>query len=568
MAIDDIRDVLPLRNGYPAAGKALILHEIGRGGMAVVYAGWHEDLDIPVAVKFLQTPQERREEFISRFRREARILASIDEPNLLRVFDFGSAGDLHYLIMEWVSGRSLDGILKEAGPFTEVEVTTILRDVGQALMGLHAHGIIHRDIKPANLLLRARDGRVKLADLGLAKRISGQSVHETTHDILGTPAYMSPEQLSDPGTVDSASDIFSLGSTAYTLLAGQPPFPATTLWELITQIMSHPFPDIRLAAPDISEAMAGILGKMTEKEREKRIPDACGLLGILPDASLPFRACTLDAAKPVIEVRRPVRVIVPVPVNPVPQCMDSPAPENACKSKTLPGGHRASGGAPSLLFCLCLQNDFIAPVKRGEKLPNKMHIGWSESVRIVGPDPSQGPLVTFLRDVLACSSTNVVFIRDWHDPCDPMQTHELGFFGSHCLVGSWGARFIDVIEGYSRDRRRSAVLDSIGLNDFENTPMEEIIDAMLMDEPREKVPVGVIGVWTDVKVNYLLYELRTRARFQNLATCSSLVASPNRAAHQITLKHVEEMLGVKVFDSAEDFLLFLDAPAAFAGKGL
>ncbi len=549
MSIDDIRDLLPTRDGCPVAGKAMILHEIGRGGMGVVYAGWHEDLDIPVAIKFLQTPDERREEFLSRFRREARILASIDEPNLLKVFDFGSIDDIHYLIMEWVSGRSLDGILKGAGPFTEVEVTTILRDVGQALLGLHTHGIIHRDIKPANLLLRARDGRVKLADLGLAKRVSGQSVHETTVDLLGTPAFMSPEQLADPATVDSASDIFSLASTAFTLLTGHVPFSATTLWELITQILTHPFPDVRTYLPGVSDSMVKIFEKMTEKERGKRIHDAGELLGILPDASLPFRAETLTAAKPVIEVKRPGKG---------PGAGTHPEKSMVTERRLSPGS-----AIPSLLFCLCLQNDFIAPVGRGEKLPNRMHIGWSESMRIVGADPSKGPLVSFLRDAFACGSTRVVFIRDWHDPHDPMQHHELDFFGSHCTVGSWGARFIDVIEGYSRDRRRSAVLDSIGLNDFEHTPMEEIIEALLMGESREKVPVGVIGVWTDVKVNYLLYELRTRARFQNLATCSSLVASPNRAAHQITLKHLEEMLGVRVYHSAEDFLSFLKGPTVF-----
>jgi nicotinamidase-related amidase len=162
----------------------------------------------------------------------------------------------------------------------------------------------------------------------------------------------------------------------------------------------------------------------------------------------------------------------------------------------------------------------------------------------------------------------VFHIRDWHDPADPRQRAELDFFGDHCLMGTWGARFIDTIEGYSRDRRRAWVIDSIGLNDLNDTPILSMIDSLAAAHPhphqwRANTPVGVIGVWTDVKVHYLLYDLKTRAGLQNLATCTALVASPEQAAHETTLRHLGMVLGVKVFDQVEDFLRFLevDPPA-------
>src|SRR5262245_33530698 len=212
---------LPTHDEYPLLGKARILREIGRGGMGVVYAGWHTVFDIPVAIKLLRKDAATDDDTLARFRREARICAAMDEPCLVRVFDFDVTDEGPFLVMEYVAGRSLEDVVAVA-PLGEPEVLSLLRDLALVLLSLHRADVVHRDIKPSNLLLRATDGRIKLTDLGIAKASGSDDVAETK-DIVGTPAFMSPEQFGDPGKVGPASDFFSLGATAFYLLTGERP---------------------------------------------------------------------------------------------------------------------------------------------------------------------------------------------------------------------------------------------------------------------------------------------------------------------------------------------------------
>ncbi len=548
----------PQHGGRPRVGKIVLLEEIGRGGMGIVYAGWHVELDIPVAVKFLLGCQgdETRS---ARFRREARLCAELDDPNLLRVLDLGIEQDVPYLVMEWVPGKGLDRVVAAAGPLTEEEVVTVLRDVGQALLALHRRGVVHRDIKPANLLLRSTDGRIKIADLGIAKDLQAKDALQT-QQIVGTPAFVSPEQIRDPASVGPACDFFSLGATAYFLLTGKLPFEGRNVMEVFDHVLHQPLPDPAAAGARVSEHLAGALVRLTAKAVSERIGAAQQLLELLPSVSFPFRAVVLEASRPDYVLRRP---------DSNPQAAGLSAGELS-QVETIAFRPDAStalaSGSPrtaprSLLFCQCLQNDFVAPLREGEPPPNKLHIGWEEATRIVGPDPCHGPLVRAVSACAQAENVRLIHIRDWHDPDDPRQQPELKFFGPHCLVGHEGARFIDVIEAFSRDRRRAAIVDSTGINDFEDTPLAEIIDAQLGEADRYTVPVGVIGVWTNVKVQYLLYDLKTRARLHNLATCSKLVASPDRVAHRHALRHLEEVLGVLVFHEVEPFLEFLGVRA-------
>ena len=562
MALGHILDQLPKHGDKPLLGRILLLEEIGRGSVGVVHGGWHEGLDIPVAIKFLVSEYPGTESLITRFQREARICAELDEPNLLRVLDFATVMDVHYFVMEWVPGSGLDDIIEQAGTFSEQEAMTVMRDVGQALIGLHRRGIVHRDIKPSNILLRARDGRIKLADLGLATE-GDKKQEKLTQNILGTPAYMSPEQIANPSGVDGASDLFSLGTTVFTLLAGSAPFSGGTIWETISKLRVDPLPDLLSFRNDLSADIIKLLGDLTKKNPLERIRTAEELLDRLPVVSFPFRTSTLDAARPEHELRRPKEMEKPPEFDNTKTIAYSPLPA----MHTLYAGEDFAAPpepddtvptAPvSLLFCQCLQNDFIAPIGKGRQPPNKLHIGWSESVRIVGENAAGGPLVSAVGACASSVNTRIIYIRDWHDPNDPLQRPELDFFGDHCLIGSPGARFIESIEHYSRDRSRSAVLDAVAISDFEDTPIVDIIDALVGNEPKDTIPVGVMGVWTNVKIHYLLYDLKTRLRFQNLATCSCLVASPNRVAHGQTLKHLEEVLGVKIYHNIEEFLAFL-----------
>ena len=218
-----------------------------------------------------------------------------------------------------------------------------------------------------------------------------------------------------------------------------------------------------------------------------------------------------------------------------------------------------------VLFTQTLQNDFVRKLAPGEPLPNLLHVGREESRRLLGDDPAEGPLARFLRAFAAGSRQVSVHIRDWHSTDDLVQRAHLAHFGEHCVRGSEGARFIAPVEGLIEGSGGGAiVIDSPGLTDFEGTPLaarlRELIGAA--DLPRAKV--GIVGVWTDVKVQYLAYELATRLGIEQIAVSSALVASRSRARHRAALEHLREMLGVLVFDSIPEFLAWLEVDATAA----
>jgi len=577
---DDFLKRLPQNAGLTRLGPIALGQEIGRGAMGVVYSGWNLVTNHAVAVKFLLSSQTASPERISRFRREGQLLALLNDPALIELYDHGFQYDLHYLIMEWVPGRGLDHIVEKVGPFHESEVVTILRDVGQALLVMASQGIIHRDIKPSNLLMRAHDGRIKIADLGIAKSLERIDTLET-QGIVGTPAFMSPEQVLNPNMVGLASDLFSLGMTAYFLLTGETPFAGRTPYETMQHVCNKPLPHPSVYQIAISDLLWQTLGALTDKSLGSRIQHAHQLLERLPGMSIPFRPGVLTAAEPGVHPRAPR----------VGESRTVRLPTDATIQRSETDGSFATSamiesdsGLQSLLFCQCLQNDFIAPMDyqsptatatewdpaahtlppASRDLPNRLHVGWEEATRIVGEIPSHGPLVSAVSQCAEAEHVGMVFIRDWHDQHDPRQRAELDFFGEHCLMGTWGARFIDALEAYSRDRKRTAVIDSIAINDCADTPLLEITQQWIAPEQRATVPVGVIGVWTNVKVHYLLYDLKTRGGFHNLATCSALVGSPNDRAHEEALRHLAMILNVKVFDRIDEFLSFLGVHAPVA----
>ncbi|WP_437185385.1 isochorismatase family protein [Planctomicrobium sp. SH668] len=547
---------LMTKDGTPMIGKVRLIRELGSGGMGVVYGGWHTVLDIPVAVKLLKATAGNKAAN-SRFLQEARICAAIDDPGLVRVFDFDQIDVGAYLIMEYVAGRNLEEVVNSIGPMSESEVLSLLRDMAVTLIALHKIDVVHRDIKPSNLMLRAEDGRTKLTDLGIAKVNSADAAPQST-GVAGTPSFMSPEQFLDPASVGSASDFFSLGATAFFLLTGRRPYDSETLVGTMKKICEQPLPIAELQQSSISESTIKLLMDLTEKSISKRISTSRQLLTRLPPTSIPFRTTTLNGARPRKKLQRDdVASFRTDDQSSSPLNRTTHSQSNEHGQTTI-----SSATSRSLLICKCLQNDFIGPIKENDPLPNKLHIGRQESLRIVGEDPATGPLVTALSACAATEQMRIVHIRDWHDPDDPKQQPELEFFGPHCIVGTHGAQFVDAVEAFSRDRGRSAVVDATGINDFEDTPFEATLDALVEDADRATMPVGVIGVWTNVKVHYLLYDLKTRAGFQNLATCSKLVAAPNMQEHENALRQLQTVLGVKVFDEVEDFLKFLNAGPA------
>ncbi len=201
-----------------------ILAFIGKGGMGAVYKARQSALDRLVALKVLPPEIAKAPGFTERFNREARALAKLAHPNIVAVHEFGKAGDLHYLIMEYVGGANLREV-ERAGRLTPEQALVIVPQICEALQFAHNQGIVHRDIKPENILLAA-DGRVKITDFGIAKIIgvtpeTGGLTGEK--DVIGTPHYMAPEQIERPGSVDHRADIFSLGVVFYEMLTGELP---------------------------------------------------------------------------------------------------------------------------------------------------------------------------------------------------------------------------------------------------------------------------------------------------------------------------------------------------------
>ena len=201
-----------------------ILRLIGQGGMGAVFKARQPTLDRFVALKVLPPALSSDPDFAERFNREARALARLNHPNIVAVHDFGKAGPLHYLLMEFVDGTNLREV-ERAGQLTPEQALAIVPQICEALQFAHNEGIVHRDIKPENLLLDKR-GRLKITDFGIAKLIgasAGKNALTGANDVVGTPHYMAPEQIEKPQTVDHRADIYSLGVVFYEMLTGELP---------------------------------------------------------------------------------------------------------------------------------------------------------------------------------------------------------------------------------------------------------------------------------------------------------------------------------------------------------
>lgn len=206
----------------------------------------------------------------------------------------------------------------------------------------------------------------------------------------------------------------------------------------------------------------------------------------------------------------------------------------------------------AILITQCLQNDFVKPLGRYDPLPNVLHIGFDEARRLMGENPQEGPVTFMMRwayqqpaDELA-----IIHIRDWHNPDDSFQLEHFRQFGPHCLADTDGAEFAFPVPD---EERPVIIVDSPGLNDFIGTTLDE----HLAPSNRQAVKVGLVGVWTEAKISFLAYDLRTRYPKMQIAVCSALTASSSRAHHFMALEQLQRLLGVRVFSSIGDFTDFL-----------
>jgi serine/threonine-protein kinase len=258
--------------GYRLLGK------IGRGGMGTVYKAIQTSVNRTVAIKILSPAAIQDEAFVARFYREARAAGKLSHRNLIGGIDVGEAGGLYYFVMEFVTGKSCREILREEGPFGQKKALDVASQMADLLDYTHAHQFVHRDIKPENILLTP-DGTVKLCDLGLAKSTSTAAPGLTQEGFtVGTPHFMSPEQIRGERDVDIRSDLYSLGATLYYLATGKHPYDAPSAAEVISLHLTAPIPDARAAAPGLSEGFARILRKLMAKARDDRYARPADLL--------------------------------------------------------------------------------------------------------------------------------------------------------------------------------------------------------------------------------------------------------------------------------------------------
>lgn len=267
--------VMPDANvNRPILGRYEIERELGRGAMGVVYLGYDPKISRRVAIKTLNYKQfdsSQVQSVKARFFREAEAAGRLHHPNIVTVYDVGEEPDLAFIAMDFVEGESLDKHITADTLLPVDAVYELIAQVAEALDYAHRQNIVHRDIKPGNIMYNSEDGMVKVADFGIA-RITDDSKTKTG-DILGSPIYMSPEQLKGSKVV-GATDIYSLGVTLYQLLTAEVPFNGDSIANLAYQILNKKYKSVREVRPDLPASAARIVNKAMQKDPAKRFPDA------------------------------------------------------------------------------------------------------------------------------------------------------------------------------------------------------------------------------------------------------------------------------------------------------
>jgi serine/threonine protein kinase len=308
-------------------GKYTLLEWLGSGGMGYVYLAEHKYMRRLVALKVLPVALAKERWFLECFYREAQSVAALDHPNIVRAHDIDNEGDLHFLVMEYVDGSSLQKIVGRNGPMNPLRAAHYIRQTALALHHAHEVGMVHRDVKPANLLLDRR-GVIKVLDMGLAyfariKEAESLAARELIKRMVGTDDYLAPEQIMDSDAVDIRADIYSLGCTLYFLLTRKSPFEdaAASRQKLIGHMIQDPQPVSELRS-DVPEPLQRVLEKMMAKspwDRYQTPAELAQALTPLAQTPIPFPPA-VEMPKLSLAVRRfatPGKVsdsvVVPVP---------------------------------------------------------------------------------------------------------------------------------------------------------------------------------------------------------------------------------------------------------------
>lgn len=265
-------------------GEYLLLESIGLGGMGEVFRAEHRTMNREVALKILSKQIANRRELLEQFYLEIRAVAKLMHPNIVTAFDAGCAGSTHYLVMELVKGEILSSRVRNRGPLPTSEAVSVLQQAGKALSYAHGLGVVHRDIKPSNLML-TQDGILKILDFGLARLGATGAAERNKNMFMGTPEYMSPEQIENPDSVDGRSDLYSLGATLFFLLTGKALFTGDQMQVARAQLHQKPTP-LFVARNDVDLRLDAVFQRLVAKRPEDRYASAQELLSNLKSLNL------------------------------------------------------------------------------------------------------------------------------------------------------------------------------------------------------------------------------------------------------------------------------------------
>jgi serine/threonine-protein kinase len=273
------------------AGRYRLTRPLAQGAMGSVWVARHLQLDVDIAVKFMAPQFASSPDLRARFEREAKAAAMLKSPNAVQIYDYGIADGSLYIVMELLEGEDLAARLARERRLSVRATFNILAQVGKALRRAHELGLVHRDLKPANIFLACVGGEqvVKVVDFGIAKLIGpvGDAGATRTGTLLGSPSYMSPEQVRSSNQVDHRTDLWSLGVIAFHCVTGRLLFPGTELGEVLVDVVTAPIPLASQVAPDLGTALDAFFGRALARDLGQRFQSAdefVAAFGVLPGA--------------------------------------------------------------------------------------------------------------------------------------------------------------------------------------------------------------------------------------------------------------------------------------------
>jgi serine/threonine protein kinase len=351
-------------------GPYRIIEQLGQGGMATVFKAYHALLDRYVAIKALHPAFNQDVTFETRFQREARVVAKLEHPNIVPVYDYAEYEKRPYLVMKFIEGDTLKAKL-DKGPLSSEEISKIVDAVGSALSYAHRQGVLHRDIKPSNVLV-ANDGQMYLADFGLARIAQSGESTLSSDMIMGTPQYISPEQAMGKKDLDERTDLYSFGVMLYEMVVGQVPFNADTPFSVIHDHIYSPLPLPHMVNKNVPESVERVLLKALAKDRDDRYGTVSQMVqafkGAWAEAGVPMQGTfikisqSMNAPEKTASKAEPINTFVePEPAKTAAQAEATRAGQESNKKRTSPAWLWVGAG---VILVLCIASITFARSNR------------------------------------------------------------------------------------------------------------------------------------------------------------------------------------------------------------